>query len=473
VIFATTGDDRAGFPRLLRALETLGSADELVVQYGAGRPPQNATRAEAFMSSPVIGQLIDQAEVVISPAELGTVLRAARAGHVPVVVPRQARLGEEIGDDELELAQALQTTRGAMVCWDIAQLAQIVGRVPRRGSARSASPPLTEAVGRALREAPDRGRGRIANFVSGTLGAYLEIGTDFRPQPPGARVDPNGLAGYYCDFTHKADPSLEADGVWLAEALSGAPWWSPMMVSQAALGFWERQLAGEDTLDRFIALADWLIRYGERDERGVGWGHDLAVPKYGISPGWRSGMTQGEAISVLLRAHAVTGEDRYRDTAAAAFAPFTADVGAGGVVRTLDGALVIEEYPTAQPTAVLNGWIFGLLGLHELALVDDRPIVSETLARTQAGLLTLLPRYDVGWWSRYSLGDYGRPDLAKPFYQRLHTVLLDAVDLIAPDPLLRATARRWERQINTRAMGRIAIDKVAFRAGRRFRQPQS
>jgi heparosan-N-sulfate-glucuronate 5-epimerase len=476
VIFATVGTHGDGFPRMLEALETLGDGDELVVQYGHGTPPRNATRAEAFLPFGAMAELFDSADVVITHAGVGSILLASRAGHVPVIVPRLARLGEHVDDHQVELTRALEQRGGVLVCWEGDDLAALVAQVPpRQQRTVPAAAALAEAVGEELRRVPPtRGsrvpaklrESRVQRLASDTLGAYLEIGTDFQPQPPGTRVDPRGLAGYHCDFSHKADPSVQEPGTWLAGALAGEPWRSPMMVSQAALGFWERHLAGEDTLARFLALADWLLRYGERDERGLGFPHDYAVPKYGLTPGWRSGMTQGEAISVLLRAHAATGEDRYRDAASAAFGPFTAETPDGGVVRTLDGSLVIEEYPAAQPTAVLNGWIFGLLGLHELTLVDDRAVVADTFARTRAGLLALLPRYDVGWWSCYSLGDYGAPDLAKPFYQRLHVVLLGAVDAVAPDPLLRETAQRWEAQITRSAMARIAVDKVAFRARR-------
>lgn len=496
MIFATVGTHGDGFPRMLAALETLGDVDELVVQYGHGTPPANATRAEAFLPFNAIMELFARADLVITHAGVGSILLASRAGHVPVVMPRIARLGEHVDDHQVELARALEARGGVLVCWEAAELAQRVALVPARQRLVTPTPqPLATAVGRALREARPRAhpgartatdakprgipqrrltaqaavrwrQGRIARFASDTLGAYFGIGTDFQPQRPGDRVDAHALAGYYCDFRHKVDARQQLPGSWLARALAGEPWRSPMMVSQAALGFWERHLAGEDTAERFLALADWLIRYGERDARGVAWVHDYSVPKYDLAPGWRSGMTQGEAISVLLRAYALSSDERYHETARAAFGSFLAEVPAGGVTRTLDGALVIEEYPTAQPAAVLNGWIFGLLGVHELALVDDRAVVADTLARTRAGLLALLPRYDVGWWSCYSLVTYDRPDLAKPFYQRLHVVLLDALELVAPDPLLRTTARRWEAQITAGAMARIAVDKIAFRARR-------
>lgn len=304
---------------------------------------------------------------------------------------------------------------------------------------------------------------RATLLVHDSAGAYFRFGTWFQDQTAGERIDRLGLRGYYCDFSHKAAPREREPGGSLAGVFDGGPVRSPMVVAQAALGFWERYVAGEPVVDQFLVLSDWLMKNAKSGKHGTVWSHDVAVPKYDVAPGWISGMTQGEAISVLLRAHLASGEARYRDAALDAFGPFTADVQAGGVTRDLDGAFVIEEYPTATPTAVLNGWIFGLLGLHELRVATGDERVDDLFMRSRAGLLSVLDRYDAGWWSRYSLRDHGRPDLAKPFYQRLHAVLLDAVDLVEPDARLAAMARRWERQITRPAMVRIALNKTAFR----------
>jgi hypothetical protein len=81
-------------------------------------------------------------------------------------------------------------------------------------------------------------------------------------------------------------------------------------------------------------------------------------------------------------------------------------------------------------------------------------------------LIDLLPRYDVGWWSRYSLYDHGRPDLAKPFYQRLHPVMLEGLELITHDPSLGEFARRWRAQMTRFSTARAGVDKVYFRVAR-------
>ncbi len=64
------------------------------------------------------------------------------------------------------------------------------------------------------------------------------------------------------------------------------------------------------------------------------------------------------------------------------------------MARVLDGALVLEEYPAAQPVAVLNGWIFALFGVHELAVVGGDERARDLFDESFAGLQSL-PHGDI------------------------------------------------------------------------------
>jgi heparosan-N-sulfate-glucuronate 5-epimerase len=309
-----------------------------------------------------------------------------------------------------------------------------------------------------------------SNPLQTAVMGYNELagrGPWFTHQALGRHIDPEGVAGYYCDLGFKADwasrwgdgfPMLGPDG---PRAESAIP------VSQAALGYWERHLEGADTLEPFTRLADWLVDTADPTPVGPVWRTPVAVSKYELEAGWISALGQGQALSVLVRAHALTGAARYLDLARAALEPFERDVAAGGLARTIDGHVVLEEYPTVKPCAVLNGWIYALFGIHELAnhTGDERP--RQIADSGAAAVVALLPRFDTGSWSLYSLYDHGGgPDLAKPFYQRLHPVLLRGLDLIGPDPALEATAARWEAQVTPARIGRIVANKILFRAGR-------
>jgi UDP-N-acetylglucosamine transferase subunit ALG13 len=135
VIFATVGSHPTyRFDRFLEALEQL-PGEELVVQYGPGVAPPNAQRAVPWMSFPEFLDHLAKADKVVGHAGAGTIVSAARAGHVPVVVPRLRRFGETVDDHQLELARAL-TARGAVIlAEDPAGLAGAVAAAPSRGAA--------------------------------------------------------------------------------------------------------------------------------------------------------------------------------------------------------------------------------------------------------------------------------------------------------------------------------------------------
>jgi heparosan-N-sulfate-glucuronate 5-epimerase len=292
----------------------------------------------------------------------------------------------------------------------------------------------------------------------------------FAPQPLGTNIDPHGLGGYYCDLRSKAEhwgERLPADAYG-----EDPPWVTP--VAQTALGYWNLGLEGQDVQSPFLRLADWLLDNAEECAGGIVWRAQFAMPKYDLKPGWITAMGQGQAISVLLRAHKLTTREEYLKAARTAFPPMCVTVADGGTQNVIDGVPVLEEYPTTTPSAVLNGWIFALFGLHELAVVTGNNNVRELFDQSLTGLIELLPRYDIGWWTLYSLYDHGQPDVAKPFYQRLHPVLLEALNLVKPDPRLRRYAERWKDQYTQPGLLRASVNKVAFRVRRQIRsEPES
>lgn len=303
---------------------------------------------------------------------------------------------------------------------------------------------------------------RAVRELRGGWWAVAGKGIDFTPQPLGRHIDPAGLAGYYSELRHKTVGTV--DGIPVDGFGEPNDW--VIEVAQAALGFWQRRLEGEDVDAEFLFLADWLLERRSEESEGVVWRIDVEVPKYGKTQGWISAMGQGQAISVLLRAERLTGEDLYGEVARRAFPALRRPVSEGGTQSEVDGHPVLEEYPADRPCAVLNGWIFALFGVHELAVATGDPEARELFERSAAGLVELLPRYDTGWWSLYSLYPHGRPDLAKPFYQRLHPNLLEGLALLHPDPRLAAYAQRWRDQYTHLAVARASLDKLLFRLRR-------
>lgn len=135
MILATVGSHPTyRFERFLRALESL-PGDDLVVQYGPGQPPTNAARAVPWMTFAEVVETMERADRVVSHAGAGTILCAARAGHVPIVFPRLERFGETVDDHQLELGRRLAADGRLILVEDGKDLAAAVAAAPPRGAA--------------------------------------------------------------------------------------------------------------------------------------------------------------------------------------------------------------------------------------------------------------------------------------------------------------------------------------------------
>ena len=85
--------------------------------------------------------------------------------------------------------------------------------------------------------------------------------------------------------------------------------YDPITIAQYGLYQYERALDGDDAARAaFFAQANYLRDAQRADGAYV---YSTAHPAYGASPGWISGMAQGEAASVLLRAHKQSGDSGY------------------------------------------------------------------------------------------------------------------------------------------------------------------
>lgn len=267
--------------------------------------------------------------------------------------------------------------------------------------------------------------------------AALSWGPGYEPQPLGKRFGTEDVRGYYLDLSAKTTSSTAAAPERLV----------PAGLAQLALGWWERSLGGEEpAAAAFEGACELLLDRAVRQGDALVWPYDVPVPKYGLQPPWFSAMAQGQIASVFVRAGAA-------DAALAAVRPlldrgeqFVVDLGTGPV---------LEEAPTSPPSCVLNGWIYALWGVRDVAVGLGSAEAACLFDESVQALLATLDEYDTGWWSRYSLWAGGR-DLAKPFYHRIHVTQLEALHALTGFPELAAVARRW-REYDTRTAAARAV----------------
>ncbi len=226
---------------------------------------------------------------------------------------------------------------------------------------------------------------------------------------------------------------------------------NPVTAAQYGLWAYGMYLGDHDAAHRRIALhvADWLVatqRQGRWFYDFDFFIHDLTLAKY-----WSSAMAQGQAMSLLSRAYRLTRKQQYRSSALRALPALRVAVTKGGLRRCFFGNCArpfYEEYPTSPPSYVLNGFMFTLIGLYDLASIAPR---SPALSMYQAGRRTLtaaLPQYDVGGFSTYDLSHKtvaGRkPEPASRAYQAVHVYLLRVLDSLGANSRYRHYADRWE-----------------------------
>uniref|UniRef100_A0A7E4VKB6 Heparosan-N-sulfate-glucuronate 5-epimerase n=1 Tax=Panagrellus redivivus TaxID=6233 RepID=A0A7E4VKB6_PANRE len=198
----------------------------------------------------------------------------------------------------------------------------------------------------------------------------------------------------------------------------------------------------------FLRTADWFVT--NQDEQG-GWPvpvmRSIADNKLVLPAGWHSAMAQGHALSVLTRAYFLTKDIRYVNAAAASLSLFETPALEGGVMNKLFNHPWYEEYPTTPGSFVLNGFMYGLVGLYDFSTVIPHGNASKKLFDDGINSLkTFLPLYDTGFGSVYDLRHLGlktAPNIARWDYHAVHIYLLKWLNTITNEKFFDEVAERW------------------------------
>jgi heparosan-N-sulfate-glucuronate 5-epimerase len=281
--------------------------------------------------------------------------------------------------------------------------------------------------------------------------------------PIGQNLQVGGVHGYPIDFSVKAPEAR-----WPPDWALGPP--EPLHVDlfQWGLGCYERWLVEGDQawLDAAVQLGRRAV--ADQQHGGLldgGWLHREPFPHtFPLPTPWISAMAQGQGASLLVRLHRETGDDSFAEAAVRALQPLRVPSAEGGAVALLGGRAVLEEYPTARPSFVLNGAIFALWGLHDVgAALGERTAEREFLEGVDT-LAGEIHRWDVGHWSRYDLYPHPVVNVASSFYHSLHINQLRAMSTMAPRPQLADAEARFRRYAESRACrSRAFVRKVVFR----------
>ena len=181
----------------------------------------------------------------------------------------------------------------------------------------------------------------------------------------------------------------------------------PTHIAQLCINYFGGYISTKEEVYREIVLrhADWLVENQVITVKGFGvWYFHWPNRGFGADSPWISAMTQGQAISALLRANQLSEDPKYLKTAELALKSFDYHMEDGGVSYIdEDGFTWYEEVAVLPPAHVLNGFIFSLYGLYDYYRVTCD---QHALNLFEEGVRTLQNKlfiYDTGEVSRYDL----------------------------------------------------------------------
>ena len=241
--------------------------------------------------------------------------------------------------------------------------------------------------------------------------------------------------------------TLDKDGVLYNDLHGTVPaGYHPTSIAQFALAHWNTYLANGSHAHReaFILQARWLLDNETRfSDYASGWPLPFAWQSFHASGPWLSALTQGNVISVLVRAYQLTGKSEFLETARRAVRLFELDILDGGVSASVSQKGKFFEEVAVYPAAhVLNGYILALFGLYDyVSLTQDRGIEA-LIHHSLATFHEIISEFDAGYWSRY---DLMHKTLAPLFYHALHIVLLEALSDYSGCEHCRELAARWKQ----------------------------
>lgn len=261
---------------------------------------------------------------------------------------------------------------------------------------------------------------------------------------------------YYAPFDRNGLPMKRFES-------AAEPVYLPSRLASWALAHWTKLEEGGGSSHHrdFLKAAEWFA--AEPD--GLYY-HTYEMPAVGARTPWLSALSQGQAVSVLVRAHALTGDRSFLDVARAAATPLRTPLADGGVVRTLAGVgPFLEEYPGSAGT--LNGCLLAIAGLDDLIACDAGNPAIDLRGELIETVADQAEAWERRGWSLYNHAPVGSsvvPNFNTVRYHRLHIRLLDHFARCTDDHRLAASATRTRA-----AMDRLGVRLLALGMKTRYR----
>lgn len=257
---------------------------------------------------------------------------------------------------------------------------------------------------------------------------------------------PYNFAGVYVTMPDKPDNVHVPEPVFIPEKYNR----HPVAISQYGLSSWGFYCGTGDEkyLRNAEAVGKWLLENQDQDTGLWYYWFDYIHKPTGteLKQPWASAMAQGEAASLLVRLWTLTKDDKYLSAARRAFDKFDVTVEDGGLQARYDDHVFYEEYPTIPHSYTLNGMIYSLFGLYDLATATNDEKIRRLFDQGVDSVAQMLPLYNDRFCSCYDLTYINTHNkVQNEKYHLIHIKQLQCLNHIAKNDVFDIYIKKWGR----------------------------
>lgn len=206
----------------------------------------------------------------------------------------------------------------------------------------------------------------------------------------------------------------------------------------------------------------WLIKNRTDKENMSLWYHNYPVTDHGCKPPWKSALSQGLILSLLVRAYYLTKREEISELAEKVANSMKTPAFEGGFLYiNSNGDYWFQEY-MGNCGYVLNGFIFAMWGVYDYYLYSNDQVYKMIFDKCINTLRNNLKYYDwrmgIAKWTVYDLKDKNPVELV---YQKMHVRLLKNLYMITGEKFLLDYANLWESYIKQPNMLLVSVGRHA------------
>lgn len=249
----------------------------------------------------------------------------------------------------------------------------------------------------------------------------------------------NSVKGYYNDFTQKLSVDYGYDKQGIPKVMISATEYVyfPIEIFIIGLANYDMYLGSncKKNYNNFLTIADWAVKK-QRENGSWNCFGPIRSARYTVSA-----MGQGLGVSLLLRAFIESNKIVYLESALKAADFMLLPFSKGGVAYETADILILEEYPEDPCRGVLNGWIYSIFGLYDIAIFTGEEKYKELLEKTIKSLKKFIKKYDSNYWSFYDL----KGTIASPHYHKIHIILLEILNELTNEKIFLEFSTKWKK----------------------------